>query len=129
MKVDKEEIVGLLKAIELFVNKDFEAQMTTWKEQQEYIIEKLSGLPNINCVDSKAIPPGAPGSFYLPAVYIDLEEKELSLAKDDLVARLWEGDPRIAVDETLTGIAIRMMMLEEGQERTVAEELLKILKD
>ena len=128
MKVDKEEIVGLIKAIELYVKKDFESEMQTWEKQQEYIMEKLSGVSHINCIAHKPVPPGAPGSFYLPAVYIDLNEGKLSLTKDEVVQKLWEGNPRIAVDELPTGIIIRMMMLEYGQEKNVAERLLEILK-
>jgi L-seryl-tRNA(Ser) seleniumtransferase len=128
MKVDKEEIAGLTKAIELYVNKDFESEMQTWERLREYIIKKLSGVPQINCIAHKPVPPGAPGSFYLPAVYIDLNEEKLSLTKDEVVQKLWEGNPRIAVDESPTGIIIRMMMLENGQGKMVAERLLEIFK-
>lgn len=129
MKVDKEEIAGLTKAVELYVNKDFESEMQTWERQREYIIKKLSGAPHINCIAHKPVPPGAPGSFYLPAVYIDLNEEKLSLTKDEVVQKLWEGNPRIAVDESPTGIIIiRMMMLEREQEEKVVERLLEIFK-
>jgi len=128
MKVDKEEIAGLTKAIELYVNKDFESEMQTWERQQKYIIKKLSGVPHIKCTTHKSVLPGAPGSFYLPAVYIDLDKEGLFLTKSEIIQKLWEGNPRIVVDESPTSIIIRMMMLEYGQEKYVAERLLEILK-
>lgn len=128
MKVDKEEIVGLTKAIELYVHKDFESEMQTWEKQREYIIEKLSGVPNINCVIDKPLPSGAPGSFYLPSLYIDLNEEKLSLTKDEVVQKLWEENPRIAVEKSSNGIVVRMMMLESSQEKLVTEKLLEIFK-
>jgi L-seryl-tRNA(Ser) seleniumtransferase len=128
MKVDKEEIIGLVKAIELFLDKDFDSEMQTWERQREYIIKKLSGAPHIKCNTHKPVSPGAPGSFYLPAVYIDLDKEGLFLTKSEIIQKLWEGNPRIAVDELPTGIILRMMMLEYGQEKNVAERLLEILK-
>jgi L-seryl-tRNA(Ser) seleniumtransferase len=126
MKVDKEEIAGLTKAIELYVNKDFKLEMQTWERQREYITEKLSGISCINCIIDKPLPSGAPGSFYLPSLYIDLNEEKLSITKDEVVQKLWESNPRIAVDKSSTGIILRMMMLESGQEKIVTERLLEI---
>ena len=126
MKVDKEEIVGLTKAIELYINKDFKLEIQNWEKQLEYIIEKLSDISCIDCIINKPLPSGAPGSFYLPSIYIDLNEEKISLKKDEIVQKLWEGNPRIAVDKSLNGIVLRMMMLESGQEKIVAENLLKI---
>ena len=126
MKVDKEEIVGLTKAIELYVNKDFELEMQGWKKQREYIIGKLSGLDQVNLNVEESVLPGAPGSHCLPSLYIDLKEDKISMTRDDLIEKLWEGNPRIAVYKSSTGIILRMMMLEGGQEKLVAEKLLEI---
>jgi L-seryl-tRNA(Ser) seleniumtransferase len=128
MKVDKEEIAGLTKAIELYVKKDFESEMQFWERQQEYIMDKLSGVSHIKCTTHKPVSPGAPGSFYLPAVYIDLDKEGLFLTKSEIIQKLWEENPRIAVDELPTGIVIRLMMMESGQEKKVVEKLLEIFK-
>lgn len=129
MKVSREEIAGLTKAIELYVNKDFKSEMQAWEKQRKYIIEKLSGCPHINCSNHNPVSPGSPGSFYLPTVYIDMNEEKLSQTKEEVVQKLWEGNPRIAVgDESPTGIILRMMMLERGQEDKVVERLLEIFK-
>lgn len=82
----------------------------------------------IKCTTHKPVSPGAPGSFYLPAVYIDLNKEGLFLTKSEIIQKLWEGNPRIVVDESPIGIIIRMMMLESGQEKMVAEKLLEIFK-
>lgn len=128
MKVDKEEIVGLTKAVELFMNKDFDLEMQTWQKQRQYIMENISHIPNIHCVVDKPLPPGTPGSFYLPTLFIDFNEEKLSMTKDEIVKKLWDGDPCIAVDKSLDGIVIRMMMIQNGQEKIIVEKLLEVLK-
>jgi len=128
MKVSKEEIVGLTKAVELYVKKDFELEMRSWEKQRDYIWEKLSGLVQLKINDKNNILHGAPGSFNLPSLYIDLEEENLSLKRDKIIEKLWEGNPRIAVEKSSTGIIIRMMMLEIGQEKLVAKKLLEVFK-
>jgi len=128
MKVDKEEIVGLTKAIELFVKKDFDLEMKNWEKQRSYIIDKIGNIPNINCIIDKPLPPGTPGSFFLPSLFIDFDEEKLLMSKDEILEKLWNGNPRIAVDKSLDGIVIRMMMIQNGQEKIIAEKLLDILR-
>jgi uncharacterized pyridoxal phosphate-dependent enzyme len=129
MKVSKEEIVGLTKAIELYVNKDFNLDIKRSKKQQQYIMKRISSIPNIHCNIDKTLQAGTPGSFYLPSIYIDFDEASLSATKDEIVKKLWDGDPRIAVDQSLDGIVLRMMMLEVGQEKLVADRLLEIFQE
>ena len=126
MKVDKEEIARLTKAIELYVKKDFDLEMKEWEELRDYIINKISNVPNIKYFTDKPLSPGTPGSFYLPSLYIDFDKKELGLSKDEVIGRLWNGDPRIAVDKSSDGIVIRMMMVQNGEEKIIAERLLEI---
>lgn len=127
MKVDKEEIVGLTKAIELYLQRDFDAEMEAWQAQRDYIAEKLAGIANTTIIKDKPLAHGMPGSFYLPTVYIDLE-KDFPLDKAQLVDRLWQGDPRIIVGESEMGIVIRVMQLKAGEERQVTERLLEIMQ-
>jgi len=127
MKVDKEEIVGLVKALELYVAQDFEAEMKTWERQRDYLVEKLSRLAHVTVSPQEPVAPGSPGSFYLPAAYVELDEERLGMTRDEVVRKLREGDPGIVVGESPTGIVIRVHMLEEGQEKEVTARLMAIL--
>lgn len=128
MKVDKEEIVGLTRAIELYVKKDFDLEIKNWENQRDHIINKIFAVPNIKYLTDKPLPPGTPGSFYLPSLYIDFDKKKLGLSKDEVIEKLWGGNPRIAVDKSSDGIVIRMMMVQNGEEKIIAERLLEIFK-
>jgi len=47
-KVCKEEIVGLLAALQLFVEADHEAQWAAWRQMSERIIDALEGIPGLD---------------------------------------------------------------------------------
>jgi uncharacterized pyridoxal phosphate-dependent enzyme len=127
MKVAKETIAGLVRAVELYVQQDFDAEQRAWEAQRDYLVQQLSGLPHVHASASKPISPGAPGSFYLPAAYVDLDEEELGTTMDSVVRQLREGEPGIAVDRSPTGFVLRVHMLQAGEERPLAARLIEIL--
>jgi len=127
MKAGKEEIVGLVKAVELYVQQDFEAEMNVWKERADYFRESLQGIPHIWVYTERAPIPGEPGSFRLPAAYVDIDEEGLGKAKDLVVKELLAGDPAIAVGQTSTGIVLRSQMLQSGEEKLVAHRVKEVL--
>lgn len=47
MKIDKETIAGIVRAVELFVQHDYEAQMEEWMEQVQRIYTRCLELENI----------------------------------------------------------------------------------
>ncbi len=127
MKVSKETIAGLVRAVELYVQQDFEAEIRTWEAQRDYVVEQLSDLPGVQASRTKPIFPGMPRSYYLPAAYIDLDEGELGLTADEVVQQLRSGEPGIVVGRYPSGLALRVHMVQEGEERIVAARLLEIL--
>jgi L-seryl-tRNA(Ser) seleniumtransferase len=48
MKAGKEEIVGLVKAVEIYVNRDHAADMSIWERRVQYIIDQVSSIPGVN---------------------------------------------------------------------------------
>jgi L-seryl-tRNA(Ser) seleniumtransferase len=47
MKTGKEEIIGLVKAVELYVAQDHSAVMSVWERRVAYIINALSTLEHV----------------------------------------------------------------------------------
>jgi L-seryl-tRNA(Ser) seleniumtransferase len=128
MKIAKEIVVGLVKAVELYLQQDFEAEMKAWEGQRDYLVEQLSELSHVCVGPVEAVFPGAPGSFYLPAAYVDLDEGRLGMTKEEVMRRLREGDPGIVVGQSPTGIVLRVHMLEKDEEKLVADRLGEILR-
>ena len=127
MKVSKETIAGLTKAVELYVEQDFEAEWKAWESQRDYVVEQLASVPGVRARKKRPLYPGLPRSCYLPAVYIDLDEEVLGLTADEIVRRLQEGEPSIVVGRYPSGLALRMHMVQEGEEKLLAARLVEIL--
>lgn len=127
MKVAKETIIGLLKAIELYLQQDFDAEMRAWERKRDYLVEQLSTLSHVRVSPHQPIAPGSPASYYLPAVYITIDERRLGLTVDQVIDQLREGEPGIVVDRSETGIVLRIQMMQDGEEMLVAKRLKEIL--
>lgn len=128
MKAGKEEIAGLFRAVELYLQQDFDEEMKAWEAQRDYFIHHLSDLPH---VDAGAYDPprGAPGSFFLPAASVDWDEEQLAIDKNEVIRQLREGDPAIAVGGSSSGIVLHTHMLQEGEERIIVSRLKDILRE
>ena len=46
MKIDKESIAGIVKAVEIFAKKDYDIQMGLWEQMIDTIVERLKEAPN-----------------------------------------------------------------------------------
>lgn len=126
MKASKEVIAGLIKALELYIKQDFNAEMETWESQVRYFVESLSGIPHISVRRGFPTEPGIQPTC-IPRAYVDLDEDGLGMTRDKLVEQLRAGDPGIAVGESPTGIVLNPQMLNEGEEEIVVSKLRDIL--
>jgi L-seryl-tRNA(Ser) seleniumtransferase len=124
MKAAKEEIVGLVKAIELYVQKDHAAEMAVWERRVSNIQSILAGIDGLRA--ERAVPAGV--GYLIPYVAVTWDEAELGVTHELVVRRLSEGEPRIVlrlVDPGTPGVErpqiwIHVHSLQEGEEVTVA---------
>ena len=134
MKVCKEEIAGLVKALELYVEQDEAQQNLTWDRRVARMLDILSGLPGVRAV--RQLPYGV--GQQIPHVAVTWDEHALAIGPGELVETLLGGRPRIAVQLVRPthygGIAfdhaqVRMHphTLREGEEVIVAERVRALL--
>jgi len=91
LKVGKEELVGLLRALELFVEEDHEATRAEWRERAERIavaLESVDGLDPTLDVSEESVSPTV-------SVRVDADAAGLSVT--DLVGALRREEPRVFV--------------------------------
>jgi D-glucosaminate-6-phosphate ammonia-lyase len=115
LKVGKEEIVGLITALEEYVQRDHEAEQRTWEKRIDYLIQKLRNLPH--AVISRIFPDevGRP----VPRVRIHIQEAELGLTAFEIVKYLAERDPAVRVTPFYLSegvIVLNPVGLQEGDE-------------
>jgi uncharacterized pyridoxal phosphate-dependent enzyme len=134
MKAGKEEIVGLVKAVELYVTRDHAAEMATWERRVAHVVDTLSGLRHVRVV--RQLPLGI--GQQIPHAAVTWDERALGVTYRDLVRKLRNGRPRIAVqlvdpqDYAFAGfrtaqVRIHPHTLRDGEEIVVTARVAELL--
>jgi L-seryl-tRNA(Ser) seleniumtransferase len=126
MKVGKEEIIGLVVALERYLAQDREAEDAQWEAQTAYLIERLGALPGISARQIYPVGPGRrPGT--IPRAYVEWDAAALGLTVQEAVQKLYASDPPIAAGSTADALILNPQTLESGEERIVADCVSKLL--
>lgn len=130
MKTAKEDIVGLVKAVELYVSRDHDADMRVWEGRVQTIVSAVADIEGVRA--RRQLPKGL--GQKIPHAAVSWDEAMLGREYAAVAAQLKEGPPRIAVqliDEGVyasarqTGWELRLHphTLREGEEVVVARRL------
>lgn len=122
MKAGKEEVMGLLAAVEMWVKRDHDAEWREWERRLDVIAEAVTSFPSVT---TKERQPGR--SNVSPILEIHWEQKALPIMPMEVQKRLSEGDPRIEVFTHDYGVEIMPYMMEPGEEVIVARRLKEVL--
>ena len=118
MKVGKEEIAGLLAAVERYLKVDHDAERRELERRAAYIIDFLAKSPLKARIDVPEI------ANHVPHVQIDWEGK---LPATEVARQLLEGDPPIAVSQRgERGLMVSVWMMRPGEHRIVAKRLAEV---
>lgn len=124
MKVGKEEMVGLLAAVERYLSLDHVARNAHFEEVVAGWIDELDGRYGLQV---RRDFPGEAGQP-MPRALVICDPALSGQDASELCKRLWEGDPRVAVklgsDHQLY---LAPDCLEPGEEHIVTERLLALL--
>ncbi len=125
MKVGKEEIVGLLAAVERFLKLDHDAEWRTWETRASEIIAVLSKIPGASA--RRDVPEIA---NHAPHVVLEWSPWHAALTAGDVANKLLAGDPPIAVlAEGERTLRIAVWTLREDEHLVVARKIAKILEE
>jgi len=128
-KVGKEEIVGLMTAVELFLKGDDAAERRKHHETLDRIAERLKGVPTLftEYITNDDY-------SHSPRLSVQWDEEKLGVTLDQMMDRLVNGDPPIvATDMTryrpnwTRGIGLFPYSLRPGEEIIVADRVRQIL--
>ncbi len=125
MKVGKEEIMGLLAAVERFLAIDHQAQWRLWETRLAQMIELLADIPGINL--RKDVPEIANHS---PHLLIEWSRWHVPLSAAEVLRHLRDGDPPIvALEESERGLRIAVWTLRDDEHRSVAKRIREVLSN
>ena len=126
MKLDKETIIGLVTAIELYLEENHDARMKRWKRQVETIKQNIISIPYIKIkIDTINQPLTQPSC--IPRIFIQFHENEHNLDKETVAQKLMNGSPPIAVVIDKNTLNINPHMLNDGEEKIIVDKINNIL--
>jgi len=127
-KVGKEEIVGLLTAVELYLSQDHESQRRERTEMLNRVADKLKGLPTVR---TEFVPNG--DYSHSPRLSVQWDVEKLRLSVSQMIELLRGGTPSIEASNMADyrppwkGLGLLAHNLQPGEELIVARRIEEIL--
>lgn len=124
-KVGKEEIVGLLTALRLFVEEDPAVRRQQWLQLMEALVEASQGVQHAELgivADRKRAE--------VPVVHLRLDEEKAGITAVELIRQLQEGEPSIHASPAHASegvVLFNPMCLKSGEPELIACRLRELL--
>lgn len=138
MKVGKEEMIGMLMAVEMWVKRDHEGEWQKWLEWLDHIAERVSSIDGVETSIRRE--PGQGLSNRSPSLRIQWDSEKLAITGAEVSNVLYNGEPRIALrggrgrrsdsgrgSPTSTGISITAYMMGEEDYKVVGDRVFEVL--
>ena len=129
LKVGKEEICGLVAALEIYLNETSITERDLWEKMVGHIVDRLRGIPGVEVRRHFPYQP----TRHVPIIVIRLEE-ESGLSTAEVFRKLAEKDPPIYAYapggfgyQRGRGFILNPHTMLEGEEYVVAERLREVL--
>jgi D-glucosaminate-6-phosphate ammonia-lyase len=127
-KAGKEEIVGLVTALRLYVARDHAAERAAWEQKLGAIVDGLAGQPY---VQAEFLPAGSYNRD-IPHAHIKLDEAALGISAYEFTRKLAQGErPIHPSDRELAqgAIIIHPFGLLEGDEAVIVQRIKAIIDE
>ena len=129
MKVGKEEVVGLIVALERYVKQDHAAEMERWNARARRAGDQLQGIPGLTA--AYAVNTAGYGDADLT-----WDESVIPLNRETLRHQLTSGSPRVELEviisqdagTTVWHATARTRVLRDGEESLVARRLREVFQ-
>lgn len=121
-KVGKEEIAGMVKALESYLNEDHSALSKEWQRRLDAISAEITRVPGVTT------------SFFTPDVANHVPHMKISwdqkvmLTVQDAFNTLRNGKPAILLDSSESALSMNSFMLQPGEEKIIAARLAQLFK-
>jgi L-seryl-tRNA(Ser) seleniumtransferase len=135
LKVAKEEIVGLVAAIDWFLAQDDAAMQAEYQKRADLIAARLKALPTVQT--QTFVPPVA---NHVPHLVISYDQSKFKISALDVMKQMRAGKPRIELNPSTGGapasaglpggsnvIVVGVWMLQPGEDAVVANRLHEVL--
>lgn len=124
MKVNKEEVLGMMVALEMYLQKDHEKEWELWERQIKLISDSALAVEGVET--EIHVPPHA---NHVPSLRIKWDQKLVGISPEDARKKLMDGHPAISTVGNKEMIGITTWMMDPGQERIVAKRVREVLEN
>jgi L-seryl-tRNA(Ser) seleniumtransferase len=125
MKVNKEELLGMMAAVESYVKRDHQAE---WKEFEKRVKIIADTITSVRGLRTETMIPEI--ANHVPHLKVSWEPGTIKLSYRDVVTKLREGEPSIEITPgSRDGLTIAVWMLQPGEAQIVGKRLREILKN
>lgn len=122
MKVNKEEMLGLLVALEMFVEKDHARERREYDKRAEAIRASASAVPGVKA--EVFVPEVANNVPHIRVTWDGADEAAAQAA----VKALKDGEPSIGIRSEANALVLGVWMMRSGEEKVVARRLRQVLE-
>jgi L-seryl-tRNA(Ser) seleniumtransferase len=138
MKIGKEEIVGLLAAVEMWVQRDHKKEDEMWTQWMQTIADRVTKIDGVTAAVRQ---PRGLGN-HSPGLSINWDPAKLGITGEEVSNILWTTEPRIALGggggggggrggrdgaSNQTGISITAYMMMPEDVKVVADRIHQVL--
>lgn len=125
MKVNKEEMIGMLVALEMFMKRDHDAEWKEWERRVKVITDSVSGLPSVT--HTVEIPEIA---NHTPHLKLKWDQSAIRISPPEVMTKLREGKPSIEACPATNKefLVFTVWMLQAGEAQVVARRVREVLK-
>ncbi len=122
MKVNKEEMLGMFVAVDLYVKRNHEQERREFDKRAEVIQKSATEVPGVTA--EIFVPEIA---NHVPHVRISWDAAAKKMTAADVVRALREGEPSIGTRSERDTVVVGVWMMRPGEEKIVARRLRQVL--
>ena len=124
-KVGKEEIIGMVKALDLYLAEDHDALAKEWQERLTVIARELAKIPGVS---TAFFTPDI--ANHVPHMQITWDSR-IAATPQEISKALRSSKPSIVmgVGEEKAVLTMNSFMLQPGEDKIVTEQLMRVLRE
>jgi L-seryl-tRNA(Ser) seleniumtransferase len=122
-KIGKEEIVGMVKALEIYLNQDHEAVTREWWNRLDLVSRQVT---RVNGVSTAYFVPDI--ANHVPHMQINWDPRRIKLTPQQASEALKGSKPSIVLATSEIGLAMNSFMLQPGENKIIADRLVALFR-